>query len=558
MVIKSLKLKNILNLPNRDFTFNNGINIIYGDNGTGKTNLINAVIFCLFGSSFISYKMMIKHGSGRASIELDSDIGLIKRDIAENSMDIYFNGDMVKENILQSTIGIDHKMFISNSYFNMDMINNTIFKMGTSTINELCRIFKIPSVDKLLPKVRKKINDIKSKNDYIKNNTIYGLTQKNKEYTDIINKDMDIDSIKSAKQDYVDVKTKSNSHINDIINSKNQLIRYKQILTNLKDNTLDITKYDINKLQENYRNINNELNKLYKNDLSVLNNLNCPSCNTPLDILAKNNKHDIGKLEQRIKKGNKYIKQHNEKTQLLRDKIKIDKGQNIENIDGKVKEYDKRISTIENSKNEEAKIKQRINNICNEYRISIEDIDTIETYKEILSKNIKNIDDTIKYHTEEIEKYNSDINDYTLYGIVKKDASLVQIKHNMSKYVKYINEIMKDVFIDNIELNYRECSKKGMVFYFSKNNVDDISFNMLSKNEKKFVTYCNMITNYAILNHDSVIFLDEIDDSADLKHKKMMYKSIEGKSNQVVIVTHDYETITNTISDYTTIGVSDE
>ena len=45
MIIKSLKLVNFRNYSLSNFTFDRGINFIYGDNAIGKTNLVEGIYY---------------------------------------------------------------------------------------------------------------------------------------------------------------------------------------------------------------------------------------------------------------------------------------------------------------------------------------------------------------------------------------------------------------------------------------------------------------------------------------------------------------------------------
>ena len=45
MVIKSLELKNFRNYDKLNIEFDEGTNILYGDNAQGKTNILEAIYF---------------------------------------------------------------------------------------------------------------------------------------------------------------------------------------------------------------------------------------------------------------------------------------------------------------------------------------------------------------------------------------------------------------------------------------------------------------------------------------------------------------------------------
>lgn len=48
MYIKKLKLENYRNYNNEEILFDKNINIIYGNNAQGKTNLIEAIYLCSY------------------------------------------------------------------------------------------------------------------------------------------------------------------------------------------------------------------------------------------------------------------------------------------------------------------------------------------------------------------------------------------------------------------------------------------------------------------------------------------------------------------------------
>ena len=46
MIIKSIELSNFRNYENLNISFEEGINILYGNNAQGKTNLLEAIYMC--------------------------------------------------------------------------------------------------------------------------------------------------------------------------------------------------------------------------------------------------------------------------------------------------------------------------------------------------------------------------------------------------------------------------------------------------------------------------------------------------------------------------------
>ena len=106
MRIKKLKVENFRNLENLDIEFSEGVNIIYGNNAQGKTNIIESIYIFSFGKSFRANKDI-------ELLKFDkeyflSNIEIMKRD-RELEMDFGFdkisNKKMIKVNgVIQKKI----------------------------------------------------------------------------------------------------------------------------------------------------------------------------------------------------------------------------------------------------------------------------------------------------------------------------------------------------------------------------------------------------------------------------------------------------------------------
>ena len=56
MLISNIKLQNFRNYKELELELNEGINIFYGDNAQGKTNIIESIFLCSIGRSFRTSK----------------------------------------------------------------------------------------------------------------------------------------------------------------------------------------------------------------------------------------------------------------------------------------------------------------------------------------------------------------------------------------------------------------------------------------------------------------------------------------------------------------------
>ena len=72
MIVKKMKLRNFRNYNLQTVAFSDNLNILYGDNAQGKTNILEAVFLCSAGRSHRTLKdsEMIKFGEDVATVEI--------------------------------------------------------------------------------------------------------------------------------------------------------------------------------------------------------------------------------------------------------------------------------------------------------------------------------------------------------------------------------------------------------------------------------------------------------------------------------------------------------
>jgi len=111
MLITNLKLQNFRNYDNLNVDFNKGINVIYGDNAQGKTNILEAICLTSIGKSFRTNKdkELIKFNKNYSKIEVQFSkldrSGKINIEIS-NKKNILINGVNIKR--LSELLGILH------------------------------------------------------------------------------------------------------------------------------------------------------------------------------------------------------------------------------------------------------------------------------------------------------------------------------------------------------------------------------------------------------------------------------------------------------------------
>jgi DNA replication and repair protein RecF len=88
MILKKLQLQNFRSYKDKSFEFDDKLNVLVGKNAQGKTNVLEAIFFCVLGKSF-------KTSKEKEVIKIGTDNALIRADFAkkyrDTNIEILFN-----------------------------------------------------------------------------------------------------------------------------------------------------------------------------------------------------------------------------------------------------------------------------------------------------------------------------------------------------------------------------------------------------------------------------------------------------------------------------------
>ena len=102
MWINNIKLNNFRNYTNKEIKLHENINVFFGENAQGKTNIIESIFLCSIGKSFRTNKEkeLIKFNEEKTLVEINYEksdrIGNIKIEIGEKKQ-VYLNGIKIKK-----------------------------------------------------------------------------------------------------------------------------------------------------------------------------------------------------------------------------------------------------------------------------------------------------------------------------------------------------------------------------------------------------------------------------------------------------------------------------
>jgi DNA repair exonuclease SbcCD ATPase subunit len=132
MIIRNIDLFNFMNISEAHLSFQNGINVLYGENGNGKSAVFEAIAFCLVDrKKGDTWKDYVKSGEKSFNIQM-----VLQRTEDENDL-MYFSyvgnkskGSVDKEIKYKKDIftQTDASNFLEKT-FDLNMIENTVFSM---------------------------------------------------------------------------------------------------------------------------------------------------------------------------------------------------------------------------------------------------------------------------------------------------------------------------------------------------------------------------------------------------------------------------------------------
>ena len=261
MRIKRLKVENFRNLEKLDIEFSDGVNIIYGNNAQGKTNIIESIYIFSFGKSFRANK----------------DIELLKFDKEYFLSNIKI---MKKDRELEMDFGFDK---ISNK--KMIKVNGVIQKKISDIIGKLNVVVFKPEDIKIVtdsPSIRRKYIDylISSISKlYLENITKYKkvMEERNNLLKEIKLRLKGSKNLDETDSNFLDVYDKLLSKLNcEIYNERKRVI--EKLNNYIYDIHLKLTENYINneKLHIKYvSNVAEDIEKMYNNlSKSRLNDIN--------------------------------------------------------------------------------------------------------------------------------------------------------------------------------------------------------------------------------------------------------------------------------------------
>ncbi len=576
-ILDSLEIENFLSHKNTKINFSSGSLAFIGENGAGKSSILEALYFALTLKPWRDRAYLINTNAKKAVVKVKlkelegNDILELRVDLTKKGIDSFTTEVTLKRNNkVEASRQEDYKKLIKH-YLNMqsvpeitDFLQSSII-VKQNTLNEIAskmtdnkkdfkelieRALGIESYKDAEDNLKK--IDIKSENQSI--GLIYNIKQR---HLDEVNK-----NITNKKQEYESIKNKIDEIKIEIKKKENEKQELESLINNLKKqleenqdkalelNTLKARKEELlkylSKRQKEIENLQKEIENLQKEIENIEKQKNIA------DLYDTLNEYDSLSIELKDLEGKlnelEFIKNNYE--QMIKYQEYEDK---YNELNKEKEEINEKLKKIEIDLN-------YYNNLYKEYTNRINKINKLRnSFKEFININVEqDLDQFINRINEEIQQIKNEKDDLDK-KIKDKEEEIIKIETEIKRMKDYLNVLNKE---DKNSVECPVCHTKlsGKTIEDLKNNyLNEINNhtnelnklkeekNALDKNQKEVNDKQNKMAN---LLQEIIIFKDQITDEmkgSDKKvkelnsNKKELEQKLKELSNKLDSINEYYE-----------------
>ena len=453
MIFTRLKLNNFKSHEHTVIEFKKGISVIVGENGAGKSTILEAISFALF-KQHIGKKIddLVRNNAESMSIELEfksngreykivrqkkSNLksSLFKRTSSEGGYVHVCTGDREVSNEIRQILDIDSDLFLNAIYIRQGEIAELVDKTPAEKKQLIGKLLGLESLEKAWKNLLPIINDYENQLAELKGK-LYNSKELREEYE---LKKSELNTLKQRGHELESQIEEVNKVLEEMAEGKRNMEIEKEIFETQKNN-LEVEKKNLSKLEEEKERIRGDLDKIHEAE------------------------EEIDRLEKFVSKLDVYL--DFEKSVV-----------NIKRLKGEEQEVNDKLDAIAEQKEILSSKKEGYD----KYLSSEEEINNLNNEKTDLEKDlakISKLESDKKELLEQIEGERNDIENFftsakerlSENGLSQEDLDKIDdFSHLDEATVKFIDEI--------------------------SSKIDDLSKDIIAKNEENVVYKQNIKAN---------------------------------------------------------------
>lgn len=557
MILKRLTLKNFKSHKYSNIIFDKGITVIVGENGAGKSSILEGITYALFKKSNINQNDLIRKNETNLlmSVELIfEENGIEYKVIRKNSssksssflylkvnnkFNLLAEGNTEVNNELKSIINMDIDLFLNAIYIKQGEIADLVSKKPSERKKLIGKFLKIEDLERAWEKLPKIINIYEKKQEKFKGMII----NENDVQLELKKSKDELNTLKIKLNDYEETKNQYENQRKIFLKDKEFIEKQKSNHMILR-NSIDNEKLGLKKLKVSKEQIEDEYNSIlkYENEFKTLDEKISSFKDKSYDDMIIELKSENRTLKNENKSLEKSLDELS-KVQMLcpvcqsyiddDKKEKLIEGYNdilIEN-DNKIDENSDLIVEYERKNNEIKKYKSRyieLKTLIKGKNEIQKQIKNLESNIEIKTKNIKDLEKDFNEHKyddseyrnvlDKIKSLDGNITEYfEKIGITKgKISNIESYISKLENDLKNFENVKKDIenlklFIDLLQELRFSYSRDGI-----QNDLRKISKVMIQKNTNMFFEKFNFDYSNLVINDDFEVSLFRNDEEVSM------------------------------------------
>ncbi|WP_405276446.1 AAA family ATPase, partial [Methanobrevibacter sp.] len=532
MIFTKLKLNNFKSHQNTSIEFNKGISVIVGENGAGKSTILEAISFALFKQHTAKrIDDLVRNNANVMSVELEfvsngKEYRIVRERKSNLKSSIYTKtstdggfvhictGDKEVNEEIRQILDIDSDLFLNAIYIRQGEIAELVDKNPAEKKLLIAKLLGIDSLEKAWKNLLPLINDYENKLAELKGKLFNSKDLKD-EYDNKMN---ELKSLKNNGHELEEQIEDVTNSLREISESKRDMETEKEIYENLVRN-LETEKNNLSKLETNKHSVQENLDKIRESEERVT---RLEKYVSKLDVYLDFEKSviNIKNLKDEEKRINDKLDSIAQQKAIVNDKKEgydkfLASDEELNNLNNKKVQYEKDLATmakLEQDKKDLLKsIETERNSIEDFYSDAKDELEQAGLPEKYLDE-IDDFDSLEKTTNEFIEEISQKIEDLS-NEVISKNEDIVVFKQNIKSAEKPLEELEG---VDNkcpVCQSDLDDEKKNQLVQQYENEIEDNN-KLITQNEEDVRT----------LTKDKESYQEKLSSINDLSKSIIEYK----------------------------------